>query len=136
MPSLNEAKIIGHIGQQPEIRTMTSGKKVASFSVATSEKWTDKSTGEKKERTEWHRIVVFAEPHVKFIEQYANKGDLVYVTGSIETRKWTDNAGQDKYTTEIVIRPFGGEFKLLSGKKGQSQGQQNNSLDDNSQIPF
>lgn len=111
--SLNRATILGNVGQDPEIRSIPSGGSVANFSVATSETWKDKSTGEKKERTEWHRISVFAEHTVNFVQQYVNKGSRVYVEGQIQTRKWQAQDGSDRYSTEIVVKPFVGQVILL-----------------------
>lgn len=113
--SVNRAIIIGNVGKQPELRTMQDGKKVANFSIATSETWKDKSSGEKKEKTEWHRIVVFGNL-AEIVEKYVHKGSKVYVSGSIQTRKWTDKDGAEKYTTEIVLQGFNSELVLLDGK--------------------
>lgn len=103
--SINRATILGRLGRDPEIRTMLDGKKVATFSMATSTSWTDKS-GDKKETTDWHNIVVFNEANVKFIEQYVKKGSRLYIEGKIKTRKWTDKKGNEKYTTEIIVSGF------------------------------
>lgn len=114
--SLNKALIIGNVGKDPEIRSMQSGDTVASFSVATSESWKDKSSGERKEKTEWHRISCFNQGLNKVIQNYVKKGSKIYLEGQIETRKWTDKDGVEKYSTEIVLRPFRGELVLLGGK--------------------
>lgn len=119
--SLNRATLIGHVGKDPEIRSVNSGK-VANFSVATSETWRDKNSGEKKESTQWHSIVVWNENLVKIIEQYVKKGDKIMVEGQIQTRKWTDKDGNDRYTTEIVLSGFNGSILLLSNKS-QDQNQ-------------
>lgn len=116
MSSVNKVIVIGNLGKDPEIRTMQSGSKIATMTVATSEKWKDKTTGEKKEKTEWHRIVVFNENLAKVAENYLKKGSKVYIEGQLETRKWTDNSGVEKYTTEVVLRPFHGEIVMLDSK--------------------
>jgi single-strand DNA-binding protein len=116
MSSLNKVQIIGNVGKDPEIRTMSSGDKVANVTVATSEKWKDKTTGEKKEKTEWHRVTVWNQGIIGVIEQYLKKGDKVYFEGQLETRKW-DKDGVDMYSTEISLRPFRGEMILLSGAR-------------------
>ena len=116
--SVNKAIILGNIGRDPEIRYTQSGTKVASFSVATSDVWKDKQTGEKRERTEWHRVVVFNERLVDVVERFLRKGSKVYIEGALQTRKWTDNSGQDRYTTEVVLQQFRGELAMLDGKQG------------------
>lgn len=123
--SLNRATLIGNLGRDPEIRSLQSGGRVASLSVATTEKWTDKHTGEKRERTEWHRVVVFSDGLVGVVEKYLAKGDKVYVEGQLQTRKWTDQDGIERYTTEIVLQPYNGQLVLLGspGRDGQGQGQ-------------
>jgi single-strand DNA-binding protein len=113
--SVNKVIIVGNLGKDPEIRTFQNGGRVASFSVATSENWKDKSTGEKKEKTEWHRISVFNENLVGVIERFLKKGSKVYLEGQLETRKWTDKEGKERYTTEVVLRPFRGELTMLDG---------------------
>ena len=119
--SVNKVIIIGNIGNDPEIKSMQSGDRVANLTVATSESWKDKSTGEKKERTEWHRVVIFNQPLVNVCENYLAKGSKVYIEGQLETRSWEQN-GEKKYTTEIVLRPFRGEITMLDSKGGQSGG--------------
>lgn len=119
--SVNKVILIGNVGQDPEIRSMQSGDKVASFSVATSESWKDKTSGEKKEKTEWHRVSVWNQGLVKVIESYVKKGSKVYLEGALETRKWQDKDGNDKYTTEVVLRAYRGELTLLDSR-GASQG--------------
>lgn len=113
---LNKVQLIGNVGQDPEIRSLNSGDRVANLSVATSEKWTDKHSGEKKERTEWHRVVVWG-PLVKVIDDYVRKGDKLFVEGKLETRKWQDNSGNDRYSTEVVLRGFDAKLLMLSGKR-------------------
>jgi single-strand DNA-binding protein len=128
MSSLNKAMIIGNVGKDPEIRTMQSGGKVANLSVATSEKWTDKHTGEKKEKTEWHRITIFNEGLVTLVESYVKKGNKIYIEGSIETRKWQDQQGNDRYSTDIVLKAFNGKIVLLSNRNdGVQDGNRNDS---------
>ena len=111
--SVNKVILVGNLGRDPEIRTMQNGARVANLSIATGESWKDKATGERKERTEWHRVVIFNDGLVTIAERYLKKGSKVYLEGQVETRKWTDQAsGQDKYTTEIVLRPFRGELTM------------------------
>ena len=114
--SVNKVIIVGNIGSEPEVKTMQSGDKVANFSVATSESWKDKESGEKKERTEWHRIVVFNQGLVKVVESYLKKGAKIYLEGQLETRNY-EKDGQKIYTTEVVLRPFSGEIVMLDSKK-------------------
>lgn len=127
--SLNKVQLLGNLGQDPEIRTFPNGGRVANLSIATSETWKDKQTGEKKERTEWHRIAVFIDGLVGVIEQYVKKGSKVYVEGQLETRKWQDQSGADRYSTEIVLRPYSGQLILLGGNQGGDQ-RQGGSRDD------
>jgi len=116
--SVNKVILVGNIGRDPEVRTMQSGDKVVNLSIATSENWKDKS-GERQERTEWHRVVIFNQGLVKVAESYLKKGAKVYIEGQLETRKWTDQAsGQEKYSTEIVLRPYRGELTMLDGRGG------------------
>ncbi|WP_433935204.1 single-stranded DNA-binding protein [Brevundimonas diminuta] len=120
--SVNKAIIIGNLGRDPEIRSLNNGDRVASLRIATSESWRDKASGERKEKTEWHSVVVFNENIVKVAENYLKKGSTVYVEGSLQTRKWTDQQGVEKYSTEIVLQKFGGVLTMLGGK-GDSQGE-------------
>ncbi|MDR1365184.1 MAG: single-stranded DNA-binding protein [Holosporales bacterium] len=115
--SLNKVTLIGNLGKDPDIRFMPDGAKVASFSVATSEVWKDKATGERKDKTEWHRVVVFNDRLAEIIERYVKKGTKIYIEGQLQTRKWTDQAGIDKYTTEVVIGKFRGELVILDSKR-------------------
>lgn len=117
--SINEATLLGRLGQTPDIRSMQTGDRVANLSIATSESWKDKNSGQKNERVQWHRVVVFSQPLIGIIEKYLKKGDQVYIQGQIENRKWTDNNGVEKYTTEIVLRPFNSKLVLLGGNKSQ-----------------
>ena len=115
--SVNKVILVGNVGKDPEIRSTQSGTKLANLSLATSESWRDKNTGEKKEKTEWHRIVIFNENLVKIVEQYVKKGAKLYVEGQLQTRKWTDNAGVEKYSTEVVLQGFGGTLTMLDGAR-------------------
>ena len=114
--SVNKVIIVGNLGRDPEVRSFQNGGKVVNLRIATSESWRDKNSGERKERTEWHSIAIHSEPLAKIAEQYLRKGSKVYIEGQLETRKWQDQSGQDRYTTEIVLRPFRGELTLLDGK--------------------
>ena len=114
--SLNKVTLIGNIGRDPEVRSFQNGSKVCNLSLATSERWKDKETNEPKEKTEWHRIVIFNDTLVEIIEKYIQKGSKVYVEGQLETRKWTDSSGIEKYSTEIVLRPYRGEIIFLDSK--------------------
>lgn len=116
--SLNKATLIGSIGKDPELKTFSNGNRVANFSLATSESWKDKATGEKKEKTQWHKVCVFNEHLVKLAESHLKKGMSVYVEGAIETREY-ENEGVKKYTTEIVLRPYNGEIKILTWPKNK-----------------
>ncbi len=120
MASLNKVTLIGNVGKDPESRLMQSGDKVVSFSVATSESWKDKTTGDKKERTNWHNIVVFNQHIADVIEKYVSKGSKIYIEGAMETRKYTDKDGNERYTTEVVLRQFDGKLVLL-GESGGGQ---------------
>lgn len=111
--SLNKAQLIGNLGRDPEIRSTSDGTKIAALSIATSESWRDKNTGEKRERTEWHRVTVFNEHAATFAEKFLKKGNKVYIEGEIRTRKWTADDGSDRYSTEIVIPNFGGTLESL-----------------------
>lgn len=114
--SVNKVILVGNLGADPEIRSLNSGDRVANLRIATSETWRDKSSGERKEKTEWHRVVIFNDNLVKVAEQYLKKGAKVYIEGSIQTRKWTDQSGQEKYSTEIVLQKFRGELTMLDGR--------------------
>ena len=111
--SVNKVILVGNLGRDPEIRSTQDGTRVANFTMATSENWRDKSTGERREKTEWHRIVIFNERLVEVAEKYLHKGSKIYVEGQLQTRKWTDQSGQEKYTTEIVLQRFRGELTML-----------------------
>lgn len=119
---INKVILIGNLGKDPEIRTMSNSKQCASFSVATTENWTDRNTGEKVSKTEWHNVVIFSEGLVKIAQSYLSKGTRVYLEGSLQTRKWTDNNGNDRYTTEVVLNLYNSVLKILSGKNQQDGG--------------
>jgi single-strand DNA-binding protein len=113
--SVNKVILVGNLGKDPEVRTFQNGGRVASFSIATSESWKDKTSGEKKERTEWHRVSILNENLVGVAERFLKKGSKVYIEGQLETRKWTDKEGHEKYSTEVVLRPYRGELTMLDG---------------------
>ncbi|MEH7829217.1 single-stranded DNA-binding protein [Gemmobacter denitrificans] len=114
--SVNKVIIVGNLGRDPEVRSFQNGGKVVNLRIATSETWRDRNSGERKERTEWHSVAIFSEPLAKIAEQYLRKGSKVYIEGALETRKWQDQSGQDRYTTEVVLRPYRGELTLLDGR--------------------
>src|SRR5262245_42947840 len=147
--SLNKVILIGNLGRDPEVRRLTSGDPVVNLSVATSESWRDKASGERKEKTEWHRVVIFNENLAKVAEQYLHKGSKVYLEGQLQTRKYTDKDGAERYTTEIVLQRFRGELTMLDGRGDSDRSErqpamagasengrsfQRNELDD--EIPF
>jgi single-strand DNA-binding protein len=115
MSSVNKVILVGNLGNEPEVRNLPSGGKVVNLSVATSEKWRDKNSGEQKERTEWHRVVIFSEGLAKVAEQYLHKGSKVYLEGQLQTRKWQDQSGQDKYSTEVTLQGFNSALVMLDG---------------------
>ena len=115
--SVNKVLLIGNLGRDPEVRSFSNGGKVCNLRIATSETWKDRSTGERKERVEWHSIAIHAEGLVGIAEKYLRKGSKVYVEGQLETRKWQDQSGQDRYTTEVVMRPYNGTLTLLDGRR-------------------
>jgi single-strand DNA-binding protein len=127
MAGVNKAIIVGNLGRDPEVKSFPNGGRVVSLNIATSETWKDKATGEKKERTEWHRVSIFNEALGKIAEQYLKKGSTVYLEGQIETRKWQDQSGADRYSTEIVLRPFSGVLTLLGGGGSRDSGHSDNS---------
>jgi len=120
--SLNKVMLIGNLGADPEIRSFQNGGKVANLRIATSESWKDKNTGERQERTEWHNVAIFSEGLVGVVERYLRKGSKVYIEGQLQTRKWQDQQGQDKYTTEVVIRGMNGVLTMLDGAPGGGGG--------------
>jgi len=119
--SVNKVLIIGNLGQDPEIRSFSNGNKVANLRIATSETWKDKNTGERREKTEWHSVAIFQEGLVRIAEQYLKKGSKVYIEGQLQTRKWQDQSGVDKYSTEVVLQGFGGTLTMLDGQGGNQQ---------------
>ena len=147
MASVNKVILIGNLGRDPEVRTFQNGNKVCNLSIATSETWRDKNSGERKERTEWHSVAIFSEPLAKVAEQYLRKGSKVYIEGQLETRKWQDQSGNDKYSTEVVLRPYSSTLTMLDGGSNddggggygapqQQQSQQQLSRDLDDEIPF
>jgi len=120
--SVNKVILIGNLGRDPEIRSMQSGNRVANLSLATSENWRDKSTGERREKTEWHRVVIFDEKLIEVVEKYVKKGSKLYIEGQLQTRKWTDQSGQDKYSTEVVLQRFRGALTMLDSRGGGGGG--------------
>ncbi len=122
--SVNKVILVGNLGAEPEIRSLNSGDRVANLRIATSETWRDKSSGERKEKTEWHRVVIFNDNLVKVAENYLRKGSKVYIEGSLQTRKWADQSGQEKFSTEIVLQKFRGELTMLDGKGDETGGRE------------
>jgi len=120
--SVNKVILIGNLGRDPEVRTFQNGGKVCNLRIATSETWKDKQTGERKERTEWHSVAIFSEPLARVAEQYLKKGSKIYIEGQLETRKWQDQSGQDRYSTEVVLRPYRSELTMLDGRDGGGGG--------------
>jgi single-strand DNA-binding protein len=118
--SVNKVILIGNLGADPEIRRTQDGRPIANLRVATSESWRDKATGERKEKTEWHRVVIFSEPLCRVVEQYLKKGSKVYLEGSLQTRKWQDQSGQDRYSTEVVLQGFNSQLTMLDRAGGGS----------------
>ncbi len=143
MSSINKVIIVGNLGADPEIRTFQNGGKVCNLRIATSEKWRDKNSGETKEKTEWHSVAIFSEGLVRVAEQYLRKGSTVYLEGKLQTRKWQDQSGQDRYSTEVVLQGFDAKMVMLGGKQEQRDSYQEhdggygggNAMDD-SEIPF
>ena len=136
--SVNKVTLIGNLGRDPEIRAMQNGDKIVQLSVATSDRWKDKSSGEQRERTEWHRVVIFNDALGKIAEQYLKKGSTVYLEGQLQTRKWTDQqSGQEKYTTEVVLQRFKGELTLLGSRSDNQVGNDYNKseIDKSSESP-
>lgn len=127
---MNRAQIIGRLGRDPEVRTTQAGHKICTLNVATSERWKDRNTGERKERTEWHRVVIFNEGLAGVAEKYLRKGSQVYLSGKLQTRKWQDRDGNDRYTTEIVLQVYGGELELLDSKSSSDNAGASNNSDD------
>ena len=135
--SVNKVTLVGNLGRDPEIRAMQNGDKIVQLSVATSDRWKDKNSGEQRERTEWHRVVIFNDALGKIAEQYLKKGSTVYLEGQLQTRKWTDQqSGQEKYTTEVVLQRYRGELTLLGSRPENQIGhdQQNAQIDQSNQV--
>ncbi len=128
--SVNKVIIVGNVGKDPEIRSTQSGGKIANITLATSESWNDKASGERKEKTEWHRVVIFNDRLVDVVERFVKKGEKLYVEGSLQTRKWTDQSGQEKYTTEVVVDRFRGDITLLGGRSSGGGGESSGSNGD------
>ncbi|MHA7888180.1 MULTISPECIES: single-stranded DNA-binding protein [Roseicyclus] len=120
--SVNKVILIGNLGRDPEVRSFQNGGKVCNLRIATSETWKDRNTGERRERTEWHSVAIFNEALARLAEQYLRKGSKVYIEGKLETRKWQDQSGQDRYTTEVVLRPYAGELTFLDSREGGGGG--------------
>jgi single-strand DNA-binding protein len=120
--SVNKVILVGNLGKDPEIRRTQDGRPIANLSIATSETWRDKNSGERKEKTEWHRVVIFSEPLCKIVEQYLKKGAKVYIEGALQTRKWTDQSGVEKYSTEVVLQGFNSTLTMLDGRSGGGGG--------------
>lgn len=133
--SVNKVIIVGNLGNDPEVRQFPNGGSVCNLSIATSETWKDKNTGERKEKSEWHRVAIFSEGLVKVAQNYLKKGSKVYLEGKLQTRKWQDQSGADKYTTEIVLQGFDAKLVMLDGKSGGKR-QEDFSQDFNDEIPF
>jgi single-strand DNA-binding protein len=132
--SVNKVILIGNLGADPEVRTFQNGGKVCNLRIATSETWKDRDSGERRERTEWHNVVIRSEPLIRVAEQYLRKGSKIYVEGQLETRKWQDQSGADRYTTEVALRPYRSELTMLDGRNegggGGGGGQQGGGFDD------
>lgn len=126
--SINKVILVGNVGQDPEIRSTQDGREIANFSIATSDNWKDKATGERRDKTEWHKIVVFSQGLVSIIKNYVKKGSKVYLEGQLQTRKWTDNQGIERYTTEIVLQNYNSSLQLLDSR---NSGEQNNNYGSN-----
>lgn len=120
--SVNKVILVGNLGRDPEVRSMQDGRSMVNMSVATSDTWRDRQSGERKERTEWHRVVIFNEKLAEVAQKFVRKGSKVYVEGQLATRKWTDQSGQERYTTEVVIPRFGGALTMLDGRSGEGGG--------------
>jgi len=131
--SINKVIIVGNVGQEPEIRNTQDGREIASFSIATTESWKDKNSGEKKEKTEWHRIVIFSPNLVSIVKLYVKKGSKLYIEGAIQTRKWKDNSGVEKYTTEIVLQQYNSTLQILGNNQNQAETTEQEPEDD---MPF
>jgi len=131
--SINKVILVGNVGQEPEIRNTQDGREIASFSIATTESWKDKNSGEKKEKTEWHRVVIFSANLVSVVKLYVKKGSKLYIEGAIQTRKWKDNAGVEKYTTEVVLQQYNSTLQILGSNQNQAETTEQEPEDD---MPF
>lgn len=127
--SINKVILVGNLGRDPEIRATQDGREIANLAIATSESWKDKSTGERKEKTEWHRVAIFNEGLVNVVKNYLKKGAKVYIEGQLQTRKWVDKDGVEKYSTEVVLQGYGGNLTMLDGKSGGGSGMNDNTSD-------
>ena len=127
--SVNKVILIGNLGADPEVRSFPSGGRVCNLRLATSESWKDRDSGERRERTEWHRVTIYSDPLIRVAEQYLHKGSKIYIEGQLETRKWQDQSGQDRYSTEVVLRPYRSELTMLD-RRGEGGGQQDGGFDD------
>ena len=132
--SINKVIILGNLGKDPEVRTFPNGGKLCNFPVATSENWQDKSSGERQERTQWHNVSILSEPIVNIAEKYLSKGSKVYIEGQIETRKWQDNEGNDRYSTEVVLRPYKGQLVLVDSRSEISNQNYNQTMNEDRNI--
>jgi single-strand DNA-binding protein len=121
--SVNKVILVGHLGQDPEVKTFNNGGQVANFSLATGESWTDKNTGERKEKTEWHRVAIFNEALIKLTQKYLHKGDQIYLEGKLQTRKWQDKEGTDRYSTEVVLQGFNSALTFIKTKRAEDGGE-------------
>lgn len=121
MASVNKVILVGNVGNEPEIRSTSNGKELANLSIATSERWNDKMTGERREKTEWHRVVVFNEGLVNVIKNYVKKGSKLYIEGALQTRKWQDKTGAERYSTEVIIQGYGGCITMLDSSRGEEK---------------
>lgn len=128
--SVNKVIIVGNLGRDPEIRSTQDGKEIANLAIATSESWNDRNSGERREKTEWHRVVIFNDGLVKVVKNYLKKGAKVYIEGALQTRKWTNKEGQEQYSTEVVLQGFNSTLQMLDGKGGSSSGASEGGYDD------
>jgi single-strand DNA-binding protein len=133
--SINKVILIGNLGADPEIRSTQDGREIANISIATTESWKDKTTGERKDKTEWHRVVIFSPSLVDIAKKYLKKGSKVFLEGSLQTRKWTDNSGQDRYTTEVVLQGYNGSFTMLDNVNNNNNGAMASSNNNDSPFP-
>ena len=124
--SINKVILVGNLGKDPEVRATQDGREIANLAIATSDSWKDKNTGERREKTEWHRVAIFNEGLVRVAKNYLRKGSKVYIEGALQTRKWTDQSGVEKYTTEVVLQGYNGNLTMLDSSAGQSYGGNNN----------